>query len=199
MLSHTAKTARPSFPTGKRSHRQKVTAQPTPGTASPGCRERGCPLHTQRGRPEGRELQRWEPRCSGPAKPAPRTSEGQQHPVLSPQVSLTSQGRSGLACLGLQSQLFTCSQHVCPPPVSSQHWLCPWKMHHQLWDCSLQDLDTCIFSRGILVRKPDLIHIPYPYSGTKSSSAKSSHQLEKAPSRWRRHSVGALWGEDAWI
>lgn len=51
------------------------------------------------------------------------------------------------------------------------------------------------------IRKSDLIYLSWehPSSGTKSSSAKSSQQLEKAPGGWRRQSVGALWGEDAWI
>lgn len=51
------------------------------------------------------------------------------------------------------------------------------------------------------IRKSDLMYLSwaYPSSGTKSSSAKSSQQLGKARGGWRRHSVGAVWGEDAWI
>lgn len=69
--AHSATQPGLASPTNKRSHRQKAPAQPMAGRASPGCRERGCPLHTRRGRPEGRELQRWEPRAPRPAKPAP--------------------------------------------------------------------------------------------------------------------------------
>lgn len=185
-------------PTGKRSQLSPQQG----GRASPGHGEWGCPLHTRRGRPEGREPRRWEPRLSRPAKPAPRTSKGQQHPVLSPGVSLTSQGRSGLACLGLQSRLFTRSQHACPPPASPRLACAPGK-------CSSSSGAAGLAGSGHLhlqQRYPGsesqiLIHPSwaYPNSGTKSSSAKSSQQLEKAQGGWRRRSVGALWGEDACI
>lgn len=46
-----------------------------------------------------------------------RASEGQQHPGLSPRVSLTSRGRSELRYLGWQSPLLAHGRRGCLPPV----------------------------------------------------------------------------------
>jgi len=105
-------TTTPNHSNEGQSSRSRLSPCPRQGKPLPATGSRAVPPHTRRGRPEGREPRRWEPRVSRLAEPAPCASAGRQHPGLSPQVSLTSRGRSGLGCLGLSHGLLACS-HQC--------------------------------------------------------------------------------------